>query len=153
MGANGEPSSHADACGKQSENVCEPGKESNTDTSNGGDWKDEHKRPRLDGKIHQGSLSKPARPKHPLTSPNSTLGIFGLCQSVTEDEMRTALAEKLPGMREYSLKMIVDERTGLSKGFCFVDFACLDDAMTAKEILSNESFRGQDFRCDYSYKR
>lgn len=114
--------------------------------------KEDHKRQRLDGRGHYQD-PRSAKHRHVLADPNSTLGIFGLSQFVTEDEMKIALAEKLPEIREYSLKMIVDERTGLSKGFCFVDFACLDDAMSAKEILNKESFRGQDFRCDYSYKR
>jgi RNA recognition motif-containing protein len=110
-----------------------------------------YKRPRVDGK-NDSSFLKSTRPRHASADPNSTLGIFGLNQFVTEDEMRTALAEKLPGMEGYSFKMIVDERTGLCKGFCFVDFACLDDAMSAKDILNSESLRGQDFRCDYSHK-
>lgn len=93
------------------------------------------------------------RPKHASADPNNTLGIFGLSQFITEDEMRAALTEKLPEMKGYSFKMVMDERTGLCKGFCFVDFVCLNDAMSAKDILNNESFRGQDFRCDYSYKQ
>lgn len=92
------------------------------------------------------------KPKHIPGTPNLTIGIFGLPCTTTETDLRHILTEKLEGFDQYTHKLIIDERTGLCKGFCFVNFSSLNDSIRAKEIMSIESFRGNDFKCDFSYK-
>lgn len=90
---------------------------------------------------------------HPPADPNNTIGIFGFGQYTTEDDIKKLLRERLPGISGYTYKLIVDERSGFCRGFCFVDFKSLEDAIVAREILNFESFRGSDFKCDFSYKQ
>lgn len=117
-----------------------------------------YKRPRIDYKtefsrsMHDNYNSRPYKTRHISAEPNNTLGLFGLHQSITEEDLKAVLEEKLIGLSGYSYKLIMDERSGLCKGFCFIDFLSLNDAISARKILGSESFRGQDFKCDYSYK-
>lgn len=85
--------------------------------------------------------------------PNKVLGIFGFQRHTTDEDVQKLLIEKLLNINGYTFKLINDDILGICKGFCFVEFKCLEDAANAKEILSFESFRGQDLKCDFSYKR
>ncbi|KAM0680006.1 transformer 2 beta [Glugoides intestinalis] len=109
------------------------------------------KRPRVDkgNEIAQ----KVFKMRHVPAEPNNTVGVFGFSQYTNEEDVKKLLAKRLKNLREYTYKLITDERTGLCKGFCFVDFKCLEDAIIAKDILSFESLWGLDFKCDFSYKQ
>lgn len=91
--------------------------------------------------------------KHVPADPNNTVGVFGFSQYTKDEDVKKLLAKRLKRLGEYSYKLIIDERTGLCKGFCFIDFKCLEDAIIAKDILSFESLWGLDFKCDFSYKQ
>lgn len=101
----------------------------------------------------QSYINKPYKIKHVPAEPNSTIGVFGFNPSTTEEDLKNCLSDKLKNLSEYTFKLIMDERTMLCKGYCFINFKCLDDAISAKHILNLENFRGQDFKCDYSYKQ
>lgn len=113
--------------------------------------RDYMKRTRMDQRTLE-QHQRQSKARHVPADPNNTIGVFGFSPYTTDEEVRELLKKKLPGMSGYTHKLIMDERTGLCKGFCFLDFKCLEDALTAKEILSFESFRGLDFKCDFSYK-
>lgn len=98
-------------------------------------------------------FSSQFKDKHIPAEPNNTIGVFGFGPYTTDEDIKNLLKDKLKNINEYTYKLITDDRTGLCKGFCFVDFKCLEDAINAKDILSFESFRGQDFKCDFSYKQ
>lgn len=97
--------------------------------------------------------SKPYKTKHIPAEPNCTIGVFGFNPNTTDEDLKNLLIEKLPTISNYTHKLIMDERTLQCKGYCFINFKCLNDAITAKSILNLESYRGQDFKCDYSYKQ
>lgn len=98
------------------------------------------------------SYNKAYRAKHVPADPNCSIGVFGFNPNTTEDDLKKLLVNKLSGLSDYTYKLIMDEKTLLCKGYCFINFKCLNDAITAKYILNSESYRGQDFKCDYSYK-
>lgn len=116
-------------------------------------YDDTYKRYRLDTRYPSDGYNKPYRSKHVPAGPNNTIGVFGFNPNTTEEDLKILLNSLFSDKFEYTSKLIMDERTGLCKGFCFIDFKCLDHAITAKNMLSKESFRGQDFKCDYSYKQ
>lgn len=99
------------------------------------------------------SYSKHNKGRHAPADPSNTIGIFGFGHYTTEEDVRKILQNKIPHIKGYNYKLIIDERTGFCRGFCFVDFKCLEDAVNAKNILSFESFRGLDLKCDFSYKQ
>jgi len=115
---------------------------------------DSFKRSKTDYKSppYDSAAYKTQKSKRVSADPNNTLGLFGLHHSTTDEDLNQLLEDKLKGLKGYTYKLIVDDRTGFCKGFCFIDFVSLNDAITAKFILNSESFRGQDFKCDYSYR-
>ncbi|ELA40796.1 uncharacterized protein VICG_02167, partial [Vittaforma corneae ATCC 50505] len=91
--------------------------------------------------------------RHAPADPSNTIGIFGFSHYTTEEDVRKLLKDKIPHIEGYNCKVIIDERTGFCRGFCFVDFKCLEDAVNARDILNFDSFRGLDLKCDFSYKQ
>lgn len=80
------------------------------------------------------------KPKHVPADPNNTIGIFGFNQFTTDEDVRCLLKNRIGHIKGYTHKLIIDERTGFCKGFCFVDFKCLEDAINAKDIFSFERY-------------
>ena len=99
------------------------------------------------------TYNKTHKAKHIPAEPNCTIGVFGFNPNTTDEDLKNLLLDKLVDFSGYTYKLIMDEKTLLCKGYCFINFKCLNDAVTAKYILNCESYRGQDFKCDYSYKQ
>jgi RNA recognition motif-containing protein len=70
----------------------------------------------------------------------SKLYVGNLAYSVTEDELRGAFSEY--GDIE-ECKLIMDFRTGRSKGFAFVKFANEEQASAAMEALNEQDLQGR----------
>ena len=88
------------------------------------------------------------------TSPNETLGVFGLDYAleprVFEEFLDTALAE-FKG--KYTQNLIMDRMSGQCKGFGFLEFNSIDDATAAKDKLKEleeSGIGGRRFRVDFS---
>lgn len=82
--------------------------------------------------------------------PSKVIGLFGLSSHATLDDVKEFLAEKIPGIRYENVHLVRDGYTGQSRGFGFVYFSSLDEAITAKEQLQGQSIYNKVVRVDYS---
>eukprot|EP00866_Antonospora_locustae_P002536 jgi/Antlo1/2536/1047 len=82
--------------------------------------------------------------------PSRVIGLFGLSSHATLDDVKEFLAEKIPGIRYEKVHLVRDGYTGQSRGFGFVYFSSLDEAITAKEQLQGQSIYNKVVRVDYS---
>lgn len=83
--------------------------------------------------------------------PNETVGIFNLSRDTTEQDLESALSEKLTDYRgRYSTKLIMDRMTGKCRGFAFLTFESIDEAVKAKDILSGIEVLGHQTRAAFS---
>ncbi|XP_049823392.1 transformer-2 sex-determining protein isoform X3 [Aethina tumida] len=79
--------------------------------------------------------------------PSRCLGVFGLSQYTTEEEIYQMMNRY--GSVE-SVQMVIDSKSGRSRGFCFVYFTELRDAEVAKEKCSGVEIEGKKIRVDFS---
>lgn len=82
--------------------------------------------------------------------PSKAIGLFGLNIHATEDDVRDFLKEKISDIRDYRVILVYDRHRGGSKGYGFVYFDTLDDAVTAKTRLEGEMIKGKEVRVDYT---
>ncbi|KAI5149917.1 transformer-2 protein [Enteropsectra breve] len=84
--------------------------------------------------------------------PNETLGLFNLPYECVQRDLDDYLEKPLEKFRkEYQARLILDRMTGRAKGFGFITFKSVDDAIEAKNILSNgEEFNGKVLRVDFA---
>ncbi|KAK9886022.1 hypothetical protein WA026_014808 [Henosepilachna vigintioctopunctata] len=75
------------------------------------------------------------------------LGIFGLSVHTTEEEIYHIFSEYGPVER---VQVVIDAKTGRSRGFSFVYFKNANDAKIAKEQCSGMKISGKNIRVDYS---
>jgi len=80
-------------------------------------------------------------------TPSKCLGVFGLSLYTTERELRTVF-EKYGHID--SINIVLDQKTGRSRGFGFVYFEHQDDAMEAKEKCNGKELDGRRMRVDFS---
>lgn len=83
-------------------------------------------------------------------SPSKAIGVFGLGAYITEDDVRNFLKERISGITNYKVVIVYDKYNGLSKGYGFIQFDTLDDAITAKNRLGGQTIKGKEIRIDYS---
>ncbi|XP_014480681.1 PREDICTED: transformer-2 protein homolog beta-like isoform X2 [Dinoponera quadriceps] len=79
--------------------------------------------------------------------PSRCLGIFGLSIFTTEQQIHHIFSKYGPVER---VQVIIDAKTGRSRGFCFVYFESLEDAKVAKEQCSGMDIEGRRIRVDFS---
>ncbi|XP_045475097.1 transformer-2 protein homolog alpha-like isoform X2 [Harmonia axyridis] len=79
--------------------------------------------------------------------PSRCLGVFGLSVHTTEEEIFHIFAEYGPIER---VQVVIDAKTGRSRGFSFVYYKNTDDAKQAKEQLAGMKISGKNIRVDYS---
>merc|ERR1719245_2165308 len=88
---------------------------------------------------HVGSRDQPER--------NNCLGVFGLSLYTTERELEKEFSKFGPIEK---LQVVLDGKTGRSRGFGFVYYESLDDAQAAKEAMCDTEIDGRRIRVDYS---
>ncbi|XP_050310511.1 transformer-2 protein homolog beta isoform X2 [Anthonomus grandis grandis] len=79
--------------------------------------------------------------------PSRCLGVFGLSVYTTEDELYHIFNKYGPVER---VQVVIDAKTGRSRGFAFVYFESSDDAKTAREQCSGMKINGKSIRVDFS---
>lgn len=79
--------------------------------------------------------------------PHRCLGVFGLSVYTTENELYNIFSKYGPVER---VQVVLDAKTGRSRGFSFVYFESTEDAKVAKEQCSGMKIDGKNIRVDYS---
>nr|CAB3267205.1 transformer-2 protein homolog alpha-like [Phallusia mammillata] len=75
------------------------------------------------------------------------LGVFGLSLYTTESDIRSVFSRY---GRIASINVVIDQKTGRSRGFGFVYFDHEDDAAEAKERANGMELDGRRIRVDFS---
>ncbi|XP_076251619.1 transformer 2 isoform X7 [Rhynchophorus ferrugineus] len=79
--------------------------------------------------------------------PSNCLGVFGLNVHTTEDELYHIFSKYGPVER---VQVVIDAKTGKSRGFAFVYFDNTEDSKVAKEQCTGMKINGRNIRVDYS---
>ncbi|CAL7940594.1 unnamed protein product [Xylocopa violacea] len=79
--------------------------------------------------------------------PSRCLGVFGLSIFTTEQQIHDIFSKYGPVDR---VQVVIDAKTGRSRGFCFVYFSSSEDAKVAKEQCTGMAIGGRRIRVDYS---
>ncbi|XP_044754678.1 transformer-2 protein homolog beta-like isoform X2 [Coccinella septempunctata] len=79
--------------------------------------------------------------------PSRCLGVFGLSVHTSEEDIFHIFAEYGPIDR---VQVVIDAKTGRSRGFSFVYFKNTEDAKVAKEHCAGMKINGKNIRVDYS---
>ncbi|XP_069683684.1 transformer-2 protein homolog alpha-like isoform X3 [Periplaneta americana] len=88
---------------------------------------------------HVGSRDNP--------QPSRCLGIFGLSIYTTEQQLHHIMSKYGPVER---VQVVIDAKTGRSRGFSFVYFESSEDAKVAKEQCTGMEIDGRRIRVDFS---
>ncbi|XP_061716557.1 transformer-2 protein homolog alpha isoform X6 [Cydia pomonella] len=88
---------------------------------------------------HQGDRENP--------TPSRCLGIFGLSLYTTEQQINHIFSKYGPVEK---VQVVIDAKTGRSRGFCFVYYESQDDAKVAKNECTGMEIDGRRIRVDYS---
>ncbi|KAJ3101527.1 Transformer-2 protein alpha [Phlyctochytrium planicorne] len=89
----------------------------------------------------------PPPPDAPSPPPSKVLGVFGLSIHTRERDL-----EELFGRygRISNVSIIQDRQTGKSRGFGFITFDSVDDAIKARAEMSGYVFNQREMRVDFS---
>jgi len=99
----------------------------------------------------KGGFNKRIKKDIPLNPPpSSTLGIFGINISATRDDLTEFVDTNISGIPYDKLNLVTDRNTGDSRGFAFVYFSSINDAMEAKKLLTGKELHNKAIRVDYS---
>ncbi|XP_026327279.1 transformer-2 protein homolog beta-like isoform X3 [Hyposmocoma kahamanoa] len=79
--------------------------------------------------------------------PSRCLGIFGLSLYTTEQQINHIFSKYGPVEKT---QVVIDAKTGRSRGFCFVYFESQDDAKVAKNECTGMEIDGRRIRVDFS---
>merc|ERR1711878_129999 len=88
---------------------------------------------------HVGSRENPEQ--------GTCLGVFGLSLYTTERELDKEFSKFGPLQK---IQVVLDGKTGRSRGFAFVYFESVDDARAAKDAMCDTEIDGRRIRVDYS---
>ncbi|GBP48958.1 hypothetical protein EVAR_32294_1 [Eumeta japonica] len=80
-------------------------------------------------------------------TPSRCLGVFGLSLYTTEQQLNHIFSKYGPVEKT---QVVIDAKTGRSRGFCFVYFESMDDAKVAKNECTGMEIDGRRIRVDYS---
>lgn len=78
---------------------------------------------------------------------NRCLGVFGLSTHTTEDEIHRFFSKYGPVER---IQVVIDAKSGRSRGFAFCYFESVEDAQIAKDQCNGMDFDGRRIRVDFS---
>ena len=79
--------------------------------------------------------------------PSRCLGVFGLSVYTTEEELYHIFSKYGPVER---VQVVIDAKTGRSRGFSFVYFESSEDAKVAKDQCNGIKINGKSIRVDFS---
>ncbi|XP_046678408.1 transformer-2 protein homolog beta-like isoform X2 [Homalodisca vitripennis] len=79
--------------------------------------------------------------------PSRCLGVFGLSIYTTEQQLHHIFSKYGPVER---VQVVIDAKSGRSRGFCFVYFESHEDAKVAKDQCTGMEIDGRRIRVDYS---
>ncbi|TGZ37248.1 hypothetical protein DBV15_03301 [Temnothorax longispinosus] len=79
--------------------------------------------------------------------PSRCLGVFGLSIFTTEQQIQHIFSRYGPVER---VQVVIDAKTGRSRGFCFVYFESSEDAKVAKDQCTGMEIDGRRIRVDFS---
>ncbi|KAJ3412973.1 cytochrome c oxidase subunit 1 [Chytridiales sp. JEL 0842] len=79
--------------------------------------------------------------------PSKVLGVFGLAREVSEADLREVFDEFGVVL---NVTVVKDQRTGVSRGFGFVDYETIEEATSARRQTSNLILKGRKVRVDFS---
>ncbi|XP_013145599.1 PREDICTED: transformer-2 protein homolog beta-like isoform X1 [Papilio polytes] len=80
-------------------------------------------------------------------TPSRCLGVFGLSLYTTEQQINHIFSKFGPVEK---VQVVIDAKTGRSRGFCFVYFESQDDAKVAKNECTGMEIDGRRIRVDFS---
>ncbi|TNY22640.1 hypothetical protein DMC30DRAFT_338292, partial [Rhodotorula diobovata] len=86
----------------------------------------------------------------PQAEPSNVLGVFGLSIRTLERDLYDEFSRS--GTCEKAV-IVVDQRSGRSRGFGFVTMASVDDAQRAIDDLNGIDLHGRRIRVDFSATR
>jgi len=95
--------------------------------------------PMSNRKRHEGNRDNP--------DPTSCLGVFGLSLYTTERDLEKEFGRFGPLEK---CKVVLDGKSGQSRGFAFLTFESVDDATAARNSLTDTVLDGRKIRVDYS---
>jgi len=101
--------------------------------------RDHSRSPMSNRRRHQGSRDNP--------EPNNCLGVFGLSLYTTERELEKEFGKFGPLEK---LNVVLDGKTGRSRGFAFVTFEKVEDATEARNAMADSELDGKKIRVDFS---
>ena len=78
---------------------------------------------------------------------SACLGVFGLSLHTTERELESEFSKFGPLEK---VIIVMDGKTGRSRGFGFINFESSEDAKAAKEAMSDQELDGRRIRVDFS---
>merc|ERR1712241_1058332 len=78
---------------------------------------------------------------------SNCLGVFGLSLYTTERELEKEFSKFGPLEK---VTVVLDGKTGRSRGFAFIYFESQEDAKAAKEAMSDQEIDGRRIRVDFS---
>merc|ERR1712223_554391 len=78
---------------------------------------------------------------------SNCLGVFGLSLYTTERELEKEFSKFGPLEK---VQVVLDGKTGRSRGFSFVYFEAAEDAKAAKEAMNDQEIDGRRIRVDFS---
>ena len=78
---------------------------------------------------------------------SACLGVFGLSLHTTERELENEFSKFGPLEK---VIIVMDGKTGRSRGFGFINFESAEDAKAAKEAMSDQELDGRRIRVDFS---
>ncbi|XP_049873789.1 transformer-2 protein homolog beta isoform X3 [Pectinophora gossypiella] len=80
-------------------------------------------------------------------TPSRCLGVFGLSLYTTEQQINHIFSKYGPVEK---VQVVIDAKTGRSRGFCFVYYESQDDAKVAKNECTGMEIDGRRIRVDFS---
>lgn len=80
-------------------------------------------------------------------TPSRCLGVFGLSLYTSEQQINDIFAKFGPVEK---VQVVIDAKTGRSRGFCFVYYESQGDAKVAKNECTGMEIDGRRIRVDYS---
>merc|ERR1712111_144541 len=78
---------------------------------------------------------------------NTCLGVFGLSLYTTERELEKEFGKFGPIAK---ITVVLDGKTGRSRGFAFVYFEAQEDAKACKDAMNDQEIGGRRIRVDFS---
>merc|ERR1712165_33667 len=101
--------------------------------------RDHSRSPMSNRRRHVGSRDAPES--------SNCLGVFGLSLYTTERELEKEFSKFGPLEK---VTVVLDGKTGRSRGFAFIYFESQEDAKAAKEAMSDQEIDGRRIRVDFS---